>query len=44
VILGVTQTVGAQVDPSLSILAGHVAFLIVLVLRPQGLSARVRVA
>jgi branched-chain amino acid transport system permease protein len=44
VILGVTQTVGAQVDPSISILAGHVAFLIVLMVRPQGLAAKVRVA
>jgi branched-chain amino acid transport system permease protein len=44
VILGVTQTVGAQVDPSLSILAGHLAFLTVLMLRPQGLSTKVSVA
>jgi branched-chain amino acid transport system permease protein len=41
IVLGVTQTLGAQIDPSLSILAGHVAFLAVLMLRPQGLFARV---
>jgi branched-chain amino acid transport system permease protein len=44
VLLGVTQTVGAQVDPSVSILAGHLAFLVVLMLRPQGLSSRVAAA
>jgi branched-chain amino acid transport system permease protein len=44
IVLGVTQTLGAQIDPSVSILAGHVAFLVVLMLKPQGLFARVRVA
>lgn len=40
VILGVAQTVGAQIDPGYQILAGHVAFLIVLALRPRGLFPR----
>ena len=40
VILGVAQTVGARIDPEWQILAGHVAFLIVLVLRPRGLFPR----
>ncbi|MBZ3900243.1 branched-chain amino acid ABC transporter permease [Streptomyces griseiscabiei] len=36
-VLGVAQTVGAQVDPRFSIVAGHVVFLAVLAFRPQGL-------
>lgn len=36
-VLGVTQTVSAYFDPSLSLLAGHLVFLIVLAFRPQGL-------
>ena len=41
VILGVAQTVGAKIDPGFQILAGHVAFLIVLAIRPNGLFPRV---
>lgn len=37
VVLGVTQTVVAVIDPSLSLLAGHLVFLAVLAFRPQGL-------
>ncbi|GIM90204.1 branched-chain amino acid ABC transporter permease [Paractinoplanes toevensis] len=37
VVLGVAQTVGAQISPAYSILAGHLVFLAVLVLRPQGI-------
>lgn len=37
--LGLTQTVVAHYDPSLSILAGHLVFLAVLAFRPQGLLA-----
>lgn len=40
VILGVAQSVGAQIDPGFQILAGHLAFLIVLALRPRGLFPR----
>lgn len=41
-IIGVAQTVGAQINPEWQILAGHIAFLIVLVLRPRGLFPRAR--
>jgi len=41
VILGVAQTIGAKIDPGYQILAGHIAFLIVLAIRPQGLFPRV---
>ena len=37
IILGVAQAIGAQIDPSGGVLAGHLAFLAVLALRPQGL-------
>jgi branched-chain amino acid transport system permease protein len=37
IILGIAQAVGAQVDPSGGVLAGHLVFLAVLALRPQGL-------
>jgi branched-chain amino acid transport system permease protein len=40
VIIGVAQTVGAAVNPEWQILAGHVAFLFVLMLRPRGLLPR----
>ncbi|MEL6572208.1 MAG: branched-chain amino acid ABC transporter permease [Pseudomonadota bacterium] len=41
VILGVAQTLGAKIDPGWQLLAGHVAFLVVLAIRPQGLFPRV---
>ncbi|MGH7777586.1 MAG: branched-chain amino acid ABC transporter permease [Candidatus Dormibacterales bacterium] len=37
IILGVAQAVGAQVDPSSGVLAGHLVFLAVLAFRPRGL-------
>jgi branched-chain amino acid transport system permease protein len=40
VIIGVAQTVGAAVNPEWQILAGHLAFLIVLLIRPRGLFPR----
>ena len=40
IIIGVAQTIGAQINPEWQILAGHLAFLIVLVLRPRGLFPR----
>ena len=40
VILGVAQTVGAHINPEWQILAGHVAFLVILLLRPRGLFPR----
>jgi branched-chain amino acid transport system permease protein len=42
IIVGVAQTIGARIDPEWQILAGHVAFLAVLVLRPRGLFPRAR--
>jgi len=41
VILGVAQTIGAKIDPGFQLLAGHLAFLIVLAIRPNGLFPRV---
>lgn len=41
VILGVAQTLGAKIDPGWQLLAGHIAFLVVLAARPQGLFPRV---
>jgi len=40
IILGVAQSVGAALDPGWEILAGHLAFLLVLVIRPRGLFPR----
>jgi branched-chain amino acid transport system permease protein len=40
VILGVVQTLAATIDPGLQILAGHLAFLLVLAFRPQGVFGR----
>jgi branched-chain amino acid transport system permease protein len=42
VIIGVAQTIGAKLDPGWNLLAGHIAFLIVLALRPQGLFPKVQ--
>jgi branched-chain amino acid transport system permease protein len=36
-VLGVAQTVGAQIDPAYGVLAGHLVFLAVLAFRPSGL-------
>jgi branched-chain amino acid transport system permease protein len=41
VILGVAQAIGAQIDPGWQLLAGHVVFLLILGLRPQGLFPKV---
>jgi len=40
VIIGLAQTIGAELNPEWQILAGHLAFLFVLVLRPRGLFPR----
>lgn len=42
VILGVAQAVGAKFHPGGQLLAGHIAFLLVLVVRPNGLFPRTR--
>ena len=41
IILGVAQTIGAKIDPGWQLLSGHIAFLVVLAVRPQGLFPRV---
>ena len=41
VILGVAQGLGAEINPGWQVLAGHVAFLLVLALRPEGLFPRI---
>ena len=43
-VLGIAQTVGAQVDPAYGVLAGHLVFLVVLLFRPQGLLPKAVVA
>jgi branched-chain amino acid transport system permease protein len=40
IVLGVAQTVGAQIEPSYSILAGHLVFLAVLAFRRGGIFAQ----
>lgn len=40
VIIGVAQTLGAAINPEWQILAGHVAFLLVLLVKPRGLFPR----
>ncbi len=40
VILGVAQAIGAQFNPSYEQLAGYAVFLVVLVVRPQGLTSK----
>ena len=40
VIIGVAQTVGAAINPEWQILAGHLVFIAVLLLRPRGLFPR----
>ena len=42
IILGVAQAIGAQIDPGFQILAGHIAFLLVLLFKPQGLFPKMR--
>ena len=42
VLLGVTQAIGFRLDPGWGIWLGHVVFLAVLLVRPQGLFPRMR--
>jgi branched-chain amino acid transport system permease protein len=42
IILGVAQAIGSRIDPGWQLLAGHLAFLLVLALRPSGLFPKVR--
>ncbi|MBN9016017.1 MAG: branched-chain amino acid ABC transporter permease [Rhizobiales bacterium] len=40
IIIGVAQTFGAAINPEWQILAGHIAFLLVLLVKPRGLFPR----
>ena len=42
IVLGVAQAIGAQINPGWQVLAGHIAFLVILAVRPEGLFPRVR--
>ena len=42
IILGIAQAVGAKLDPGWNLLAGHLAFLLVLALKPEGLFRKVQ--
>jgi len=41
IILGVSQNIGAQINPGWQLLAGHISFLVVLAFRPRGLFPRI---
>ena len=41
IILGVSQSLGAKINPGWQLLAGHITFLIVLAIRPKGLFPRI---
>ncbi len=41
-VLGIAQAIGAALNPNWQILAGHVAFLVVLIVRPSGLFPRTK--
>ena len=40
IILGVSQAIGAQINPGWQLLAGHIVFLVLLAVRPKGLFPR----
>jgi branched-chain amino acid transport system permease protein len=40
--LGVAQAIGAQIDPGWQLLAGHLAFLLIVAVRPEGLFPKVQ--
>jgi branched-chain amino acid transport system permease protein len=42
IVLGVAQAIGAKIDPGWQLLAGHLAFLIVLAIKPEGFFPRVQ--
>jgi branched-chain amino acid transport system permease protein len=42
IVLGVAQAIGAKLDPGWQLLAGHLVFLAVLAVRPEGLFPRIR--
>jgi branched-chain amino acid transport system permease protein len=42
IVLGVTQAIGARIDPGWQLLAGHIAFLVILAVKPSGLFPKVQ--
>jgi branched-chain amino acid transport system permease protein len=42
IVLGIAQAIGAKLDPGWQLLAGHLAFLLVLAVKPEGLFPRIR--
>ena len=42
IVLGIAQAIGAAVSPTTQILAGHLAFIVILIIRPSGLFQRTR--
>jgi branched-chain amino acid transport system permease protein len=40
IVLGIAQAIGAQINPGWQLLAGHIAFLVLLAVRPKGLFPR----
>jgi branched-chain amino acid transport system permease protein len=42
IVLGVAQALGAQINPGWQVLAGHLAFLLILAIRPEGLFPKVQ--
>ena len=44
IILGIAQTVGSNLDPGWGILAGHIIFIIVLMIKPNGLFPKTKEA
>ena len=41
VVTGGAKGIGAQIDPGWQLLAGHIAFLAILAVRPRGLFPRI---
>ena len=42
IVLGIAQAIGAALSPTWQILAGHLAFIVILIIRPSGLFQRTR--
>jgi branched-chain amino acid transport system permease protein len=42
ILLGVAQAIGGEIDPGWQMLAGHLVFLLVLAIRPEGFFPKVR--
>jgi len=42
IVLGIGQSIGAQINPAFGVLAGHLVFITILLFKPQGLLAKQR--